>query len=315
MNVVRLIAGLGLVVGMQLRAADSVSIASQYSSISASVSLHRSNPGSFNETLVTRSSSDNSQLIGNRTANITTLAEADGVKQVATAAIVVGISNAPTSATIRLETTLGASFTQDTQAQLRTGSTSVYIYSDHNFRIRLDRPHQVSLTLTPTGNRSLIGNASANLHSYANGGSSSLALPLNSPETRTLQLRLERGEHEVSARVSSEGWGSFDLDQGDFTPFDGDVGVVLTVSLVAIEGDLPYSSGRIEMAPPAGGRVSLKLSELTPGTYYKLQRCDDLSSLSWYFVRDFYSASANATISTQFDAVTPAAFYRLVLVE
>lgn len=315
MNLTRLMAGLWLVVGIQLRAADSVSITSQSSTISASVSLYRSNPSLFSELLVTRSSNDSSQVIGNRTADTTTLAEADGVKQVATAAIDVGVSNAPTSATIRVDTTLSASFTQDAQAQLRTGSASVYVYSSHSFRFRLDRPHQVTMTLTPTGNRSLIGNAGASVHSFAGGGSSSLALLLDGPETRTLQLRLERGEHELGAGVFSEGWGSFDLDQGDLTPFEGDVGMDLSVRLVAIEGDIPYASGRIEMAPPADGRVSLALSELTPGRYYEIQRRDDLNSASWYFVRNFYTVAANATISTPFDAVTPAAFYRLVLVE
>lgn len=315
MNATRLIVGLGLIVGIQLRAADSVSITSQYSMISAIVSLYRGNPGSFSELLITRSSNDSSQLIGNRRADIMTLAEADGVTQEATAAIEVEVSNAPTSATIRVDTTLGASFTQDTQAQLRTGSTSVYIYSEHNFRLRLDRPHQVTLTLTPTGSRTLIGNGGASIHSYSGGGYSSLALLLNSPETRTLQLRLERGEHEVSARVSSDGWGGFNLDQGDFTPFAGDVGMVLEVSMVAIEGDMSYASGRIVMAPPTDGRILLTLSELTPGRYYELLRCHDLSSASWHFVRNFYTASANAMISTEFDEGTPAAFYRLVLVE
>lgn len=315
MNVAKLIAGLGLVVGMQLHAAESVSFVSQYSTISASVSLYRGNPGSFTELLVTRSSNDSSQIIGNRTADTATLAKADGVTQVAMAAIDVGISNAPASATIRVETTFGASFNQEAQAHLRTGSTSVYIYSEHNFRLRLDRPHQVTLTLTPIGSRTLIGNGGASVHSYSSGGYSSLALQLYSPETRTLQLRLERGEHEVSARVSSEGWGSFDLDQGDFTPFAGDVGMVLAVSMVSIEGDIPYASGRIEMAPPADGHVSLTLSELTPGRYYELLRCDDLNSDSWHFVRNFFTASANATISTAFEEGAPAAFYRLVLVE
>jgi hypothetical protein len=315
MKLVKWLTGLGLVVGVQILAADSVSITSQYSAISASVSLYRSNPSSFGELLVTRSSNDSSQVIGNRTADITTLAEADGVSQGATAAIDVGISNAPASTIIRVETTLGASFAQDAQAQLRTGSTSVYIQSDHNFRFRLDRPHRVTLTQTPTGSLSLVGNASASVHAYSGGGSSSLALVLDGPEARTLQLRLERGEHEVSARVSSEGWGSFNLDQGDFTPFAGDVGVVLEVSMVPIEGDIPYTSGRIEMAPPADGRVSLTLSELTPGRYYELLRCHDLHSASWHFVRNFYTASANAAISVAFDEATPAVFYRLMLVE
>jgi len=315
MNVGVLIAGLGLVVGIQLRAADSVSITSQYSTISASVSLYRTTPGLFSELLVSRAANDSSPVIGNRTAEITTRAEAEGVTQGGSAAIEIGISNSPTSATIRVETALSASFTQDAQAQLRTGSTSVYLYSDHTFRLRLERPHQVTLTLTPTGSRSLIGNAGATVHSYASGGSSSIALLLDSPETRTLQLRLDRGEHEVSARVSSESWGSFDLNQGDVSPVAGDVGLVLAVNLEAIAEDVPLVSGRIAMAPPVAGRVSFNLSELTPGHYYELLRSDDLRNGFWYFVRNLYAVSASATLSADFDAAAPSAYYRLILVE
>lgn len=297
-----------------LLAGDGISLESQYSAVSATVTLYRTDPSGFGEALLSRQSSDSSTVIGNRSASITTVAEAGGVRQTASDAIEVGLTNSITGVTVRFETAIDASFLQDDAAEVRAGSTSVEVRSDFQLRFRLNRPHRMALNVTPVGNRSLVGHLQSGIQTQNVGGSSTLSFPLTSAGPRTQTARLEPGVHDLTINVFSTGWGSFHLDQGELSPFAGDVGVLLLFQLEPIDEEI-VGAGRIEIAPPIGGRVSLALSELIPGRPYRVERGYSLDGGTWQFVRDVYSPSSNATITDAFDAVSNAVFYRLTLLE
>ncbi len=294
----------------QIHAAESVNIMSQHSSVSTSVSLYRQTQEGFGELLLTRSERDDSPATGDRSASVEVSAAHEGVSQTSSSQLGIEITRQAEESTIHVASSLSTSFQPTPDARLRSGSTWIEIRSDQTFRVSLDRPHQFTASLVPTGNRSLAASGSVYVQSLASGENAVIGFSLTEAGLRTLSTRLGPGEHHISSSVEFSGSGSFDLDNGDIFPTDGDVGMDMAIRLVAI-GETPTVSGRIQMLPPAAGRIHFLASELLPGKYYELERSVSLDTPFWQFVRNFHAASADVTFTDVFDPGAPAAFYRL----
>lgn len=302
-----------LLAGVPTQAADSVTITSQYSSIVSSASLYRDAGNGYTELLVTRSERDDSPAIGDRSALVETIAAAGGVSQAAAAQADVEIVQEPESTSLQVQSAFVASFQALPDTTLKKGNTQTDVRSDHNFIFKLARPHSVTITLVPTGNRTLPASASLSLYSFGGSETFTLSMSLNDAETRAATLRLDQGEYSIQSSAVAAGWGQFNLTTGEIIPLSGDAGLIMRFEFVPT-GTGTLSSGHLEILPPDAGFITLALSELEPGRFYELERSDTLDQPEWHFVRNFNASSSTAILKEPFDLEFPTVYYQLRLV-
>ena len=84
--------------------------------------------------------------------------------------------------------------------------------------------------------------------------------------------------------------------------------VTVTFTPAQIE---PTPQPALRLSRDSAGRVVLELTQMRPGTYYTIERSDELFPNSWSFLVSLFAAGTEAVWTDTFNVHSPTTFYRL----